>query len=182
MKTLLNLLPEEEKENIQKGMRSRFLLWQLFLLFLLEVFLLSILLGVYMVLDMQLRSLRMVERTSNYPQERLLNEFQEKFRGTNEDVIGKFDKTHLSFTQVFLLLDDALPEGVKVSRLTSQDFTVTLVGKAAKREDVLLLESRLKENECVTKVNIPLSSLFSQQDVDFQVDFEIKPSCLRTSV
>lgn len=181
MKTLLNLLPEEKKREVHKGIRSRFILWQLFLIFMLEIFILSILLGVYMVLDMQLRSLQSVAHTSMLPQEKKLNEFEGKFRGVNEaiDVIGKFHMTHLSFTNIFLLLNETLPEGIHLNRLTTKDYTVTLTGIADKREDALALEAELKNNECVSRVNLPLSNLFSQENVDFQMDFDIKPTCLR---
>ena len=64
MKTLLNLLPEEKKDAIQNRLRSRFLLWQLFLVFVLEAFYLTMLVSTYFVLDYQLKSLKGLETTS----------------------------------------------------------------------------------------------------------------------
>ncbi len=184
MKILLNLLPEEEKNLVQTRLRSRFLLWQLFLLFLLEMFYFTILIGMYLILDFQFRSLESLGTNQNVPvsvQGEKLNQYEKKFRDTNEQVltIGKIERSHFHFTQIFLLLDTLLPPGVTVSALNTKEYVVSLSGKATTREDLLLLDERLKGSECITDVNIPLSNLFSQQDIDFQIDFQIQPECLR---
>lgn len=186
MKTLLNLLPEEKKTALQRRIRSRFLLWQLALLFFLEVFYLSVLFGVYFVLGFQLRILE--ESTAEYVsastfQEQKLAEFEGKFRGTNEaiEVIGRIENEHLRFESIFLLLEEILPPGVLVGRLATKDYTVTLTGRAASREDLLVLEGRLKQSECLEKVNVPISNLFSQTEVEFLLDFTLRRDCLRRS-
>ncbi|OGI22202.1 MAG: hypothetical protein A2808_02330 [Candidatus Moranbacteria bacterium RIFCSPHIGHO2_01_FULL_55_24] len=184
MKTLLNLLPEGKKEENQRNLHGRFLLWQLFLLFLLEIFFLTILIGIYLILDFQLKSIHSIEAkqtgTSLY-EENMLRQFEQKFRGTNEaiDVVGKFDATHLYFSQVFRLLDREQPAGIVLRQLSTKDYTVTLAGTAAVREDLLLFDERLKASSCISRANVPLSNLFSQKNIDFQIDFDIKPECLR---
>lgn len=182
MKTLLNLLPEEKKKAIERRLHFRFLLWQLFLMFLLEGFYLSILFGIYFVLDFQLRSYQATgaETAAASVQERKLNEYQQKFRDANEavDMASRIERSHLYFTKTFLLLGDLLPNGIAVSRMTTKEYVVMLAGKADKRDDLLLLDDRLKNSACIENVNIPISNLFSQENVDFQIDFSIKPECL----
>ncbi|MBI2439524.1 MAG: PilN domain-containing protein [Candidatus Moranbacteria bacterium] len=184
MKTLLNLLPEEKKAIIRRGLHVRFLLWQLFLIFLLECFYIGILFGIYFILDFQLKSYQSVDSgidTAMYSQEKKLSEYEMSFRETNEktDVIGKIQYFHLYFTQVFILLDALLPEGVVVDTIQTKNYTVLLSGMAKQREDLLSFEHRLKSAACVENVNMPISNLFSQENVDFEMDFSVKMECLR---
>lgn len=185
MKTLLNLLPEENKKNIQRKLHFRFFLWQLFLMCTLGVFYLSILMSIYIILDFQLGGLQVVgqQYDATYAEQGTLSVYQKKFKDTNAtvEVIGKIEKNHFFFTQVFLLLDTLLPEGVALDRLTTKNYTVMLAGRAATRDDILTLESRLDETACVKNVNVPLSNLFSQENIDFQIDFEMQKECLQKS-
>lgn len=184
MKTLLNLLPEEKKDAIQSRLRSRFLLWQLFLVFALELFYLSMLVSIYLILDFQLESLQNIEQramTSSRSEEQRLSEYEQKFQDTNAQVetIGKVDRSHLYFSNIFVLLDGLTPPGIAVNQMKTNEYTVSLSGKAAKREDLLLFDKQLKASEeCISNVTIPVSNLFSQKDIDFQLDFSIKPGCL----
>lgn len=185
MKTLLNLLPEENKNNIQRKLHFRFFLWQLFLIFLLEVFYLSILASVYLILDFQLQSLQAIgqQYDTAHAEQKTLDVYQKKFKDTNNaaEVIGKIERNHFSFAQIFMLLDTAVPENVVVDRLTTKNYTVMLTGQAATRDDLLMFDARLKESACAENVNVPLSNLFSQENVEFQIDFGIKKECLKNN-
>lgn len=184
MKTLLNLLPEEKKDAIQNRLRSRFLLWQLFLVFVLEIFYLSMLVSTYLILDFQLKSLQGIGQNvgqSSGSDERRLSEYEKKFQDTNTqvDIVERIDRSHLHFSRIFLLLDTLTPPGIIVNQLKTEEYRVSLSGKAAKREDLLLFDKQLKDSmECITDVAIPVSNLFSQVDIDFQLDFSVKQECL----
>lgn len=182
MKTLLNLLPEENKNNIQRRLHFRFFLWQLFLVFLLEVFYLGILVSIYFILDFQLQGLQAIgqQYDTAHAEQKTLDAYQKQFKETNGavDIIGVIERDHLSFAQIFVLLDAVMPENVVVDRLTTKNYTVMLTGQAATRDDLLMLDARLKEAACAENVNVPLSNLFSQENVDFQIDFGIKKECL----
>ena len=110
-------------------------------------------------------------------------EYERAFREANEqaDTIGRISASHLYFTQVFLLLDQVLPSGIVIERVATKEYAVALSGQAARRDDLLSLDERLKSEECIENVNVPISNLFSQEDIDFQVDFTVKESCLRNS-
>ncbi|MFZ2187178.1 MAG: hypothetical protein WAV46_00920 [Candidatus Moraniibacteriota bacterium] len=186
MKTLLNLLPEENKKNIQRKIHFRFFLWQLFLLFALEVFYTSILVSTYIILDFQLQSMQAIGQQNDKVrgEQVTLNAYQRKFRETNltTEAIGKIQDNHFSFTRIFLLLDTLLPEGITIDHLTTKNYTVLLTGKAAKRDDLLAFDAKLKESSCVEDVNVPISNLFSQENIDFQVDFGIIKECLKQNL
>ncbi len=185
MKILLNLLPEEKKTASRKNVHGRFLLWQLFLTFFLEGFFILILFGIFLVLDLEYQS---IHQSNSLQNDNAMNEadaaliqYESKFRGTNEaiDVIGRFDATHLYFTQIFRLLDAVQPEGIVLRDLSTNDKVVSLAGTAATRDDIIGFTDRLKAHECVSNANVPLSNLFSESNIDFQIDFEMATQCLR---
>lgn len=187
MKTLLNLLPEERKEAIRHNLHVRFLLWQVFLLFCLECFYLVILFGIYFVLNFQLQTFQGVsantDDTTSSAQQKMLNQYEKKFRETNEavEMVSRIEYDHLHFTRIFTLLDKLLPENILIDHLRTKEYGVFLSGTADTRDHLLLFEARLKESACVESVNMPISNLFSQENIDFQMDFTVKPECLKQS-
>ena len=183
MKTLLNLLPERKKKDIQSRLHFRFFLWQLFLVFSLEIFYLIILVSIYFILDYQLESLQKTgeQYDAAFAEQQTLDAYQKKFKATNAvaEEVGKIERNHFSFTRIFSLLDSVLPESVAIEHLTTKEYAVMLSGQAATRDDLLTFDARLKESACVKSVTIPISNLFSQDNVEFQMDFEIKAECLK---
>jgi hypothetical protein len=152
----------------------------------LECFYLAILGGIFFILNYQLgiyQALGDGLSSSSY-QEKQLAEYERKFREANEqaDTVGRIGASHLYFTEVFLLLDRILPENILIDRVSTKEYTVVVSGKAAHRDDLLSLDASLKgEERCIENVNVPISNLFSQEDIDFQVDFSVKEACLRNS-
>jgi Tfp pilus assembly protein PilN len=183
MKTLLNLLPEEKKDAAQRKLRFRFFLWQLFLVLVLECFYLIILIGIFFILNYQLDIYETLgsQLSTGSAEEKRLSGYEEKFLEANEqtDTIGRISASHLYFTEAFVLLDRLLPENTIIDRIATKDRTVALTGKAAHRDDLLALDANLKSDDCIENVNVPISNLFSESDIEFQVDFSIKDSCLR---
>lgn len=183
MKTLLNLLPEENKKNIQRKLHFRFFLWQLFLICMLEVFYLGILVSIFIILDYQLQSLQSMspQSVTAYADQQALGTYQKKFKETNimVEMVGRIERAHFSFTQILTILDSLLPEGIAVEQLTTKNYTILLSGRAAKRDDILAFESKLNDTPCVTNVDLPLSNLFSQENVDFQINFDMQKECLQ---
>ncbi len=181
MKILLNILPEENKKKIQARKRFRFFLWQVFLILMLEFTYVIILGGTFFVLRFELQNITQVgmNRQSEESQSILLS-YQQKFREMNTatEMIAKIDAQHFSFEKIFSSLDALVPDGMTIDHLSTKDYTIILSGKAKKREDLLTFENRLKTSSCVEKVNVPISNLFSQDNIDFQVDFDIKNECL----
>lgn len=182
MKILLNILPEENKKAVRNRKRFRFFLWQIFLVLVLEIIYVSILATTFFVLSFQIEHFAKGEQTdqSGKSQETLLT-YQQKFRDMNStiEMIMKINANHLSFSQVFLLLDTLTPDGIIVDHLTTKDYTILLTGKAKNREDLLLFDRNLKESSCIERTNVPISNLFSQENIDFQIDFDIKNECLK---
>ncbi len=183
MKTLLNLLPEEKKKEIERSTRGHFFLWQLCLPLFLEFFFFITLVGIYFILDFQVKSIAASQASmpeTAASQESDLRRYEDKFRGTNEavDVVGRYLATHFQYAGLLRLLEDIQPEGIALREISGKEYTMTLSGRADRRDDLLEFENGLKSSECVSRVNVPLSNLFSQSDIDFQLDFDMKPECL----
>jgi Tfp pilus assembly protein PilN len=184
MKILLNLLPEEKKNAIERGLHARILLWQFFMLFLLQLFLLGILVTVTILLTVEKESVVLLSQNSiaaSQEDQKTLATYEAKFQGINEaiGVVSKFQGSHIYYSQLFRVLDNAQPQDVFLKQILTKDRTVTLIGAANTRENLLLFEEKLSASKCVENVNVPLSSLFSQKNLDFQLDFQLKLECLR---
>jgi hypothetical protein len=186
MKILLNLLQEEKRNEVHSRLHFRFFLWQLFLVLALEVFYIVILISIYFILDYQLQSLQSIgqQYDAEHSEQKMLDRYQKKFKEANTtvEVVRKIERQHFSFEQIFILLDGILSESIAIEHLATKEYTVMLSGQAATRDDLLAFKSRLEESECVKNVNVPLSNLFSQENVDFQMDFEMKKECLQKNV
>lgn len=184
MRILLNLLPEERKAALAVRFFSRFFLWQTALVLLLLLFYISILGGIYFLLRHEAAANQNI--LSSFDQfdtetKRLL-EYQEAFKETNavtEDLSRYFSR-HLEWGKLFRTLEALTPDGVVYSQLLTKDYTVSLVGQAETREQFLAFEAALKGSDCVSDVKVPLSNLFSQTELDFQIDFNIRPACLES--
>lgn len=186
MKILLNLLQEEKRRDIRKKIYQRFFLWQFILVFVLAVFYLSILASIYFILDFQLQGLESMGRQYDmaHSEQKKLDEYRKKFKETNAlaETVNKIEKNHLSFTRIFVLLDEVLPESIALESLTTKEYTVLLSGRAATRDDLLSFEARLQASACVKNVDMPLNNLFSEKNVDFQMDFEMSKECLQPNI
>ncbi len=184
MKILLNLLPEEKKSAIERGLHARILLWQFFLLFFLEIFFIGLLVTIIVLLRVEFESVKLSAQNADQAvqgDKKDLARYEEKFAGTNEAIgtIGKIQMSHFHFTQLFRILDMTQPKEVLLRQMVTKDRVVSLTGVAKTREDLLAFEEQLKGSVCVENVNVPLSNLFSQKDLEFQMDFTITLDCLR---
>lgn len=184
MKILLNLLPEEKKLSIERGLHARILLWQFFLLFLLELLFLGILITIIMLLSTELKNTKTLSESSHLAtqnEKKILEKYESKFQGINQatSVVGKITANHLYFSQVYRILDQVQPKEVLLQKIATTDRLVNLVGVAETRESLLLFEEQLKNSTCVESVNVPLSNLFSQTNIAFQIEFTLTMECLK---
>lgn len=182
MRILLNLLPADKKQALSERFYSRFFLWQTTLLLLLLCFYTGILGGIYFLLRYE--AVGSQEILSGFDQfdaetKRLLYH-QEVFKETNAMTadLSRFLTRHLEWNKLFDMLERLTPSGVTLTELVTKDYTVSLVGQAKTREQFLAFEAALRASECTSDVKVPLSNLFAQTELDFQVDFNIKPECL----
>lgn len=182
MRILLNVLPEEKKDALVRKFRYRFFLWQTTLILLLELYYVVILGGIYTILNYQVRVGRdaLVAFEQFNEEAKKLVSYQEEFKKVNAETesIARYQQSHFHWSELVALLQKLTPEGVVVVELLTKDYTVSLSGQAGTRDQFLQFEEALKGSECVSDVRVPISNLFSQKEVDFQIDFKLKKECL----
>ena len=182
MRILLNLLPEEKRELLSSRFYSRFFLWQTSLILLLVIFYAGILGGMYFLLHYQKNAggadLSSFDQYS--VEAKKLAQYQDEFKRINglTKEVSSYLEHHLEWGKLFVLLDQITPVDVSFFELTTKDYTVSLVGQAVTREAFLAFEAALKASACTSDVKVPISNLFAQTEVDFQVDFNIRRECL----
>ncbi|MBP6889411.1 MAG: hypothetical protein KBC83_03915 [Candidatus Moranbacteria bacterium] len=182
MKILLNLLPNEKKLLAEQRMRFRFLVWQLFLLFSLEVFFLGILITIFALLDFEQKHQEVLGQDFNrfHEEEKKLKLYEEKFYVANERAraASLINKNHFIFTNVLLLLDRHVNNSIILEHVTTRDLKIFLSGTAENRDDLIAFDEALKNESCFSSVDLPLANILSQKNVSFQFDITIKESCL----
>lgn len=182
MQILLNLLPPAEKETLARRFRTRFFTWQTALLLCLLLYYVSILGGIFFILRHEAMLAENAQKQySEYNEEaKKIALYQDVFKQANKQSqeVHQYTANHLRWSALFLLLDKIVDEGVVIVELLTKDYTVTINGQARTRDDFLRFEDRLKQTDCVSDVKVPISNLFSQTEVEFQIDFNIQRECL----
>jgi len=181
MRVLLNLLPEEKKKLVRRKRFDRFLFRQSFLLLSVVVFHLAVLGSVFFIVY---ENRTLVEAEGDYSggQSDLkeLALYESSFSEAN-DLSGQANRLQRSrpdWTGFLLRMDRIVPPHVAMSSLSTKEYRVFLSGTAETRDDFLALEDALKKDDCLSDFQIPVSNLFSEKNVDFQIDFTVKGTCL----
>ncbi len=186
MKVLLNLLPEEGRTLIRRKYHNRFFLWQAIMLFIAELVYGALLVGTYVVLRMEYfhAEAAAAERVSTQTDSKVLGGYESKFQDTNRLVAQSinFTKKHLEWANLFVRFDGLVPDDVTLTRLVTKDYTISLSGVAKTRDGLLLFEQRVKADDCFTGIDLPVSNLFSQENIDFQLNFSVKDACVKETL
>lgn len=183
MKVLLNLLPEEGRELIRRKYHNRFFLWQTTLFLLAEVFYIALLIGILLVLKMDYVHVEEVanNRIRTQSDSKVLGEYEMKFQEVNRLAAQSlnFSRKHLEWADLFVHFGSLVPENVTLTSLLTKDYVISLSGVAKTRDDLLSFERNVKEDACFTSFDLPVSNLFSQENVDFQMNFSVQDVCLK---
>lgn len=181
MKTYINLLPEGKKEEIESERKIRTIISQEIGFSFAVVFFVVILFLINFILKIQVESTEVV-----YQKEQSLSGYQEirvyedKFRVANSKIasVSKVQDSHLEWVGVLTKLSQLFPGGVSVNGIATKEYRLFLLGKAQKREDLLKFQEAINASDCFANINAPLSNLVSKENIDFQIDVDIKKECL----
>lgn len=182
MEIKLNLLSDAKKIEVRKKKRYRFVVWQEIIIVFLLVFYIGILFSISSMLDFKLKSAENVG--ANNEKEKVFQEIasiEKTFQDTNKSVaeVAKFQQEHTVWSGFFIALDTVIPEGVLLEKISTIDRKISLSGKAKTRDDLLGFEDKLNGSDCFQNAVVPLSDLFAQDNIEFQLDVEIKQDCLK---
>jgi hypothetical protein len=182
MKVSLNLLPEDNKRIIGQRRFDRFLFRQAVLLFSVVLFYFAVLWSVFSIIHENRSFIESTEvaAAGGRSESKELAAFEAKFREANALAAqaNRFLGSRPDWTRFLVRMDRLVPPNISLNALTTKEARVSIAGSAVTREDFLKFESALKGDECFSDFVVPISNLFSEKNVDFQVDFSVRESCL----
>lgn len=178
MKITLNLIPSREKDKLRQEKRLRMLArWALGLSVLLAIFILTLVSVDYIL---SINASLILEGRENGAEYKKTEEFQSEVKKMNATVseAERMQKGQFYWTHLGEMMNRSVSDGVMLTSLVTKNYAVFLVGKAKTRVELMKLKEALDKEECVSKLNFPLSNLISKENVEFHIDFEIKKECL----
>lgn len=184
MKLTLNLLSEERKKEINNKKSFLAVIDQGLLFLLPLICLILILLSINLALEINSRGQDSVLKTAqNQDNYKKLKEYEDNFSRVNSKVatLLKIQGSHFYWSKVFIDLSTAVPDNISISEIINKDYGISLAGKAKTRDDFLKFQNNLESSGCFSDINAPLSDLVAKEDVDFQIDFNVKTDCLINS-
>lgn len=171
MRVTLNLLSPEKKAVLRTGFIFAYVQTMVFIIFLVVAFASGTLLAVRMMLKGTYEDL--AKRSSGGPDESSV--ITDDFKKINDYLkrIDGLDQRFVPWSKVLEELTRYVPEGTQLSSVhVERTGKITLSGIAARRDDVLTLQTRLEQSPMFKDVKAPLSNILQQRDVKF--DFELR--------
>lgn len=185
MKIYLDLLPEEKKEEIKKK-KNFMLVIHYELLFSVPILaFFVILLTINFSLKIRAQGMSDSFSSGEYQEEyKELKIYEDNFEKINSKTLSilNIQKNHLNWTSAFYKINKIVPDSIYLSDLATSDYRISLIGKAKTREDLLKFQENIKSEECFSNIEVPLSNLVSKENVEFQVNFDIKENCLKSEI
>jgi Tfp pilus assembly protein PilN len=183
MNNKINVLSEEKKSALRRRKRFRLMVWQESAFLALVVLGVAITGSVYAMLDIRLRQEEASIAIAR--QEGMLREIdaaEQIFVKTNVDVadVLRFQREHLFWSNVLDALREARSSDIELVNLSTTDRRLSLSGFANTRDALLAFQDHLNDSACFANARVPLSDLFAQENVDFQLDVEVRRECLRS--
>lgn len=184
MKIYLDLLPQERKDEMKrKKLFASTIRRELVFLFPIVVFMV-ILTNIYLLLGIQEENLKNTgsgqQSQGEYKQ---LHVYEDTFKNANELAIflSRAGNSHLYWSRLLNKVSALAGDNIYLTEFSTKDFKVLLSGKAKSRDDLIKFKDAVTSSGCADNVNLPLSNLVSPTNVDFQMDFTVKPECIKNS-
>jgi Tfp pilus assembly protein PilN len=177
MKKIINLLPTDRKKNLELKKINLLLIRNGFVLILaLSVFLFFLtanlfVLNIYEKINQdQFESRKMNE--AKIVAEQVRQELDNKYSET-EDFLKFFDKNE-GYLKYLEEINSSLPQGVYFKEIKINEEELIIDGWAENRDDLLNFENNLKEKDFFKQVEMPISNLTSQKNVNFEIIISLK--------
>ncbi|HDL75034.1 MAG TPA: hypothetical protein ENH06_01455 [bacterium] len=151
------------------------------LFFIIAVFV-SIIISTNFILKIQVNSLEKVHSLEQMqPSYQELKKYESEFKQMNSevDLFHDIQQSNLRWLSVFYDLDSIVTEKIILTDLITKDYSITLLGKADTRNDLLKLQESINISECFSNAIVPLSNLVFKENVAFQIIFKVNDDCLR---
>lgn len=173
MIVMMNLLPIDKREEIEKDYYRRLVVVSLFSLSIVFSIFLIVIFSFYLSLRISLQA----ERNLKEDEERLLSEKTLKEISELEELIliGQESKGYPSLSSVLNLLLNDLPEGIEYSDIDykyndeEREAQISLSGFASSRQIFTELLGSLRDDKLISEIVSPPSNLIHDQDVSFNL-------------
>lgn len=182
MEIKINLVPEYRKMEIAKSNRVKMILrWELEITLILAIFFILILSLNYILkfnLDASIIEMESKRGGGNYEK---ISKFDNDFKIINSrtSINDAIQGDQLYWSIVFKKMSEMMPDGIIISKAANKNYKVFLAGVADTRDNLIRMKDELAKNDCFSGINLPLSNLTSRDNVDFQMEFDIKEDCLK---
>lgn len=183
MRISLSILPKEYRAALRKRAIWRRLIVQQAVFLGIMAFLCLFLLGILTVLRFERKALSEAAAQDILADDRYrkMDEFEKEFREMNSTMTFA-DKVFLVQqlkSPLLDALDATLPSGVVIDSIVTTDATIAVHGISGTREALEEFRTKLRENGCFDKIDIPLTSLVQKKDFPFDLFFTVKEGCLK---
>ncbi len=171
MRVTLNLLSPEKKAVLRTGFIFAYVQTMVFIIFLVVAFASGTLLAVRMMLKGTYEDL--AKRSSGGTDETVA--ITADFKKINDYLkrIDGLDQRFVPWSKVLEEITRYIPDGTQLSSIhVERQGKITISGIAARRDDVLTLQTKLEQSPIFKDVKAPLSNILQQKDVKF--DFELQ--------
>lgn len=185
MKILINLLPEDKKNEIKRRKRLRVIIWQeLLILFILLIFV-GIVICTNFILKVQVSSLDEINAfEQSHPSYRELQSYEDEFKQVNSKIslLYSIRKNNLHWLNTLYALDSIVPKEILLTDLITKDYRMSIAGIATTRDELLKFKETINNSDCFKDAEVPLSNLVYKENVNFQIDFNIADDCLKDNL
>jgi hypothetical protein len=181
MKTFLNILPPEKKNDLRLAKRYRLLIRQESSFFFLSFFLLGLLSGIWFLLSLEEKSI--LTRSQNDENLRKayadIALYEEDFSRVQSMVspAEKALKEQKKVVWIFRFLEENISEGIKVVAVSAEGNLLKISGNADNRDHLLSFEEGIKGEKCFSDISIPLTQLAKKEDIDFEITVSVEEKC-----
>ncbi|HCU70630.1 MAG TPA: hypothetical protein DIC35_02610 [Candidatus Moranbacteria bacterium] len=182
MEIKLNIIPDKRKKEIVSSNRLRRVLqWEFGLSVIMIIFLLLIL-SIYQLLlfNLETQKSEIVSGKGKDEFEKI-SKFNDDFKTANKQITTNesIQKDQLYWSNLFVKLSGSIEPEISISRMATKNYRVLLAGTAKTRDDLINMKDSFSKESCFTDINLPLSSLVSKDNIDFQIEFNIKEECVK---
>jgi len=183
MRLQINLLSPERKQQAADWQWFRFVINQCVNVGILAILVAGILWGIGWSLNQRLMLLDIpADDKQNTQATRDLDEYQKEIQAVNmttQQIIARED-SQPKWSKLFEKMESLLSSEIILDTVTNADYQVMITGQADNRDALMSFRDRIAQDGCFDDVQLPLSNLFSQEKVIFQIEMTIHTECLKS--
>lgn len=179
----LNLLPPEEKKILSLEQSRRWVNFYGCSGFLMLAAFSLLLIFIWSLILIQLKGSNLdVQSNQASQQGRSVSEQQNSVKELNRTLqtLDAVQKNQRYFSKFLIFLAENLPSGMRLDGLAvEKNGRVALSGFAPRREQLLLFQRKIEDSSLFSDIENPLENLTRQTDINFTIEFSLKPEVLK---